>query len=157
MTAVSTLGNPLLLIAVVVFLAGFLFLRRRLRAGSFVAVAFAGGFLLLLAIRGLVGRERPEVHVNPLEESAATPSFPSERALLAAVAYLPAALALGAGMRSPRRQFLLAAASLLVLLIGVSRLYAGVCYPSDVLAGWLAGLTWVLFVQYLTPPASAAT
>ena len=55
-----------------------------------------GGIGLLIAVRALVERERPQVFRNPLEEPAATPSFPSERTFLATIVYLMVPLVLAA-------------------------------------------------------------
>jgi undecaprenyl-diphosphatase len=139
MAVFSFLGSPLVLTLLVVVGLAVLCVRRRHRTGTVLAAAFVGGIGVLIGVRELVGRVRPR---SPLEEAAETPCFPSERAFLATVVCLGLVLLLAPGKRWP-----LVAAGGLVFLIGISRAYIGVCYPSDVVGGWMGGLAWVLACQ----------
>jgi undecaprenyl-diphosphatase len=154
------LGHPLFVLVFSLCTAVFLCSRRRWPAACQVALVLAGGYVLLMLVRNTVGRERPSVFRNPLEESAPTPSFPSERTFLATILFLTLAHLFGSGLgKKPRRRWMVTAGAL-AFLVGVSRMYVGVCYPTDVLAGWLGGLAWVLFCQAVvekwTKPVSPA-
>ena len=75
----------------------------------------------------------------------ATPSFPSGHAMAAAAIYLTLAALVSRLVEERRaKAFVVSVALVLVLLIGVSRVYLGVHWPSDVLAGWTAGLSWAV-------------
>ncbi len=140
LTALGDWAVLLLLTAVVV---GFLLLQGRRRMAGFVVVAMAGGQALATILKVLVARPRPEV--VPHLVSVQTSSFPSGHSMMAAVAYLTLA-ALAARVVAERRLkvYVLAVAMGLTLIVGVTRVYLGVHYPTDVLAGWTAGLAWAL-------------
>ncbi len=94
-------------------------------------------------LKQLFSRPRPDL--VPHESFVYTASFPSGHSMMAAVTYLT----LGALLArvQPRRQvkaYLLVLAALVTLLVGISRVYLGVHWPTDVLAGWAAGAIWAL-------------
>jgi undecaprenyl-diphosphatase len=125
---------------VVFFLAvltGLLIARRRGDA-TFFAVAVAGAMALNFGAKLLFGRARPDLWISLAPENDY--SFPSGHAMgsMATVAAL-IILAWSTRWRWP----VLVIGSLFVALVGVSRLYLGVHYPSDVLTGWLASIAWV--------------
>ena len=120
---------------------GYLALAGHRRAAWLVAVASGGGLVVSTVLKAGFGRDRPDVvpHLAP----AFTASFPSGHSMLAAVVYLTLGALLAVILPGRRiRAYALAVALVLVLLIGLSRVYLGVHYPSDVLAGWAAGLAW---------------
>jgi undecaprenyl-diphosphatase len=113
------------------------------RHAVFVTLASAGGWVLNALLKELFERPRPDV-VPHLRE-VATLSFPSGHALTSAAVYLT----LGALVMEMTRSrlgkiYCMAVAMLATALIGASRVYLGVHYPTDVLAGWLIGLSWAL-------------
>ena len=114
-----------------------LLVARRWREASFAIVALAGSGLLNLGAKAFFRRDRPSLWESIAPESSF--SFPSGHAMgsmtLAAVVVL---LAWGTRWRWP----VLVLALAFTGLVGLSRLYLGVHYPSDVLAGWAAGLAW---------------
>lgn len=116
-------------------------LMRRPREAVFSAIALAGSGLLNLAAKQYFGRERPSLWESISPES--TFSFPSGHAMgsmtLAAVLVLLA-------WRTRWRWWMLALVLPFVLMVGASRIYLGVHYPSDILAGWTAALAWVFGV-----------
>ena len=134
---ISLAGYRYGVIPVDVVLALALLGMRRWREAAFAIVAFAGSALLNIATKALFQRQRPSLWESIAPES--TFSFPSGHAMgsmtLAMVVVL---LAWGTRWRWPA----LVLAFAFTGLVGVSRLYLGVHYPSDVLGGWAAGLAW---------------
>ena len=121
-----------------------LLLRRRWRPAIFASCALGGSALLNLTAKQLFARERPSLWDSIAPET--TFSFPSGHAMgsmtLAAVLVLLA-------WPTRARMWVLPAMLLFVLMVGLSRVYLGVQYPSDILAGWLAALAWVSGVYLL--------
>ncbi|HET6396583.1 MAG TPA: phosphatase PAP2 family protein [Pseudoxanthomonas sp.] len=134
---VSALGFRYGVVPADVVLCVTLLALRRWREGAFATVALAGSGLLNVAAKQFFGRERPALWESVAPE--ATFSFPSGHAMgsmtLMAVVVL---LAWHTRWRWP----LLVAGVAFTGLVGLSRLYLGVHYPSDVLGGWAAGLAW---------------
>jgi undecaprenyl-diphosphatase len=140
MTAISLLGYSILIVELVLALALFLFLRWRHAAG-WLAVSMAGALALDLALKYAFHRPRPQPFFGvPLQSY----SFPSGHALCSFCFY-----AVLAGLIAARtRNFVLrvavgVTAAALIIAIGVSRIYLGMHYPSDVIAGYLAAAVWV--------------
>ncbi|WP_423142815.1 phosphatase PAP2 family protein [Parablastomonas sp. CN1-191] len=136
-------------------IAALLFLRLR-REALVLAGTIIGGWVLDSLAKHVVGRARPTI-VPHLTEAAGT-SFPSGHAFNSAVVYIAIALAFAA--MSPRQSVritLIASAIALTLLIGLSRVWLGVHWPSDVAAGWLGGAGWAFAASALLhKPAKAA-
>ena len=108
---------------------------------AFLLLAIASGSVLSTTLKLLFSRSRPDL-VEQLDRTF-TSSFPSAHAMVSMLAWLTLAAVLTRFVDSPRlRAFIVAAAAALSLLIGSSRVYLGVHWPSDVIAGWLAGLCW---------------
>lgn len=140
MTALG--GGPVLTI-VVTLVSTFLILKRQWRAAALVVVAIVSGSLAIATLKWLFARARPDI-VDHLV-TVTSRSFPSGHAGNSAIVYLTLASLLFPIIRETRlRVFVLVAALLLVATIGVSRVYLGVHWPSDVLAGWLFGTLWAL-------------
>ncbi len=140
MTALG--GGPVLTI-VVTLVSAFLILKRQWRAASLVVVAVVSGSLAIAGLKWFFARARPDL-VDHLV-TVTSKSFPSGHAGNSAIVYLTLAGLVFPVIREARvRVFVLAAALLLVATIGVSRVYLGVHWPSDVLAGWLFGALWAL-------------
>jgi len=120
---------------------GYLWLMDMRRAALYLLVAIGGGLLVRLALKAGFDRPRPEL--VSYGSMVYTSSFPSGHAMLSAVVYLTggAMLAMLHARRSVRI-YILACATLATLLVGISRVYLGVHWPSDVLAGWAGGAAW---------------
>jgi undecaprenyl-diphosphatase len=122
---------------------GFLLIRRTYHAVGFVLVATMGGLVLSLLLKRSFARPRPEL-VSHLS-AVYTSSFPSGHSMLSAVVYLTLGALLARLVEGPALKiYIILVAMLLTLLVGVSRVYMGVHYPTDVLAGWSVGLSWAI-------------
>jgi undecaprenyl-diphosphatase len=137
----TALGSVSVLTTVALAVAGFLVMRRRSLEAGLLALALGGGLVLSEGLKAAFGRERPPDAYRAVE--ALNPSFPSGHALLSAVVYLTlgAMLARSTSNRAIRA-YIISAAMMITLLVGVTRVYLGVHWASDVLAGWCAGAAW---------------
>lgn len=123
--------------------AGYLCLQRRYGLLSVVLVSVVGGTLLSLVIKEAFHRPRPTV--VPHLTDIATSSFPSGHSMLSSVAYLTLAALLARAVPGWKTKiYFLVVAVALTALIGASRVYLGVHYPTDVLAGWGLGSFWAI-------------
>jgi undecaprenyl-diphosphatase len=145
MLEVTTLGNGLVLIMLVVSVSVFLWLTHHRWSVYLLIVGVVGGQLVNNALKGVFARPRPDT--VPGLDDVITPSFPSGHAMTAFIAYGTVAYLVGRlePTRAMRRTTW-GLASFVVLAIGISRVYLGVHYPSDVIAGFVAGLAWLFFV-----------
>lgn len=141
---ITALGSTTVLICVALAAAGQLALRRKWRTILFLAVTIGGGLLLNSLMK--IGFDRPRPDLVPHNTSVYTASFPSGHAMLSAVVYLSlGALLMRLESRRRLRIYIMSVAVFLTFMVGLSRIYLGVHWPSDVLAGWLGGATWALF------------
>jgi undecaprenyl-diphosphatase len=119
----------------------YLLLRRRLRTALFLFVAISGGQLLSSLLK--LGFDRPRPDLVPHGAHVYTASFPSGHAMMTAVVYLTLAALLARSESRPRiKTYLLLLAACVTLAVGISRVYLGVHWPSDVLGGWMIGSAW---------------
>jgi undecaprenyl-diphosphatase len=140
---ITALGSATVLGLTVFTVAGFLLLQGLWRRALFVTLASSGGWFINGALKQLFQRPRPDV-VPHLREIM-TMSFPSGHALQSAVVYLTlGALSMHIAKRRLTKLYCMSVAMLATVLVGASRIYLGVHYPTDVLAGWLIGLSWAL-------------
>jgi len=143
MTDITALGGTTNLTLFSVLAIAFLLLLSRYRHALYMAAATGGGALFGTMLKSHFARARPEVVPHLIEVHSL--SFPSGHALNSAIVYLTLAILLARELKQWRmRIFVVGAAALLVLLIGFTRLYLGVHFPSDVLAGWMLGAGWAL-------------
>lgn len=141
MVNVTALGSGTILTCVVIAVSGLLLVQRLWLTAGLVLAATLGGSIIAGEAKYWVGRPRPEL-VDHLVQVTGL-SFPSGHATNSAIIYLTVAglVAQVAQGRAVRR-YVLGLAMVLVAAIGVSRVYLGVHWPSDVLAGWCAGTGW---------------
>ncbi len=137
----TALGSMAVLITITVATAMFLALAGKIRVALFVLGAIGGGVVLSFAIKHGFERVRPDL--VPHAARVFTASFPSAHSAMAAVTYLTLG-ALLARVQARRRLkvYLVALAVLLTIMVGISRIYLGVHWPTDVLAGWTLGASW---------------
>jgi undecaprenyl-diphosphatase len=138
---ITALGGHAVLTIVTLAVLAYLLLTRRRAAALFVLVAVGGGMLLSTGLK--LGFERPRPDLVPHGARVYTASFPSGHSMLSAVTYLTLGALLARVEKVWRvRIFLVGLAVALTLLVGVSRVYLGVHWPTDVLAGWCGGGAW---------------
>jgi len=136
--AITRAGGPLGASLLALAIAAGLLLARQRRALSFFALAVVGAQLLNLTAKGLLGRTRPALWVSLAPETSS--SFPSGHSMAAAAV----AAAVGFLLWRTRWRWLAVAAGVFWAGgMGWSRMYLGVHYPSDVLAGWVGSVGWV--------------
>ncbi len=153
---VTALGGVPVLACVNLAVAGGFLFRRKFKALAFVLAAVIGGLLLMLLMKEYFSRPRPQV--VPYLCAVDGSSFPSGHSMMSAIVYLTLGVLLASGIAQWRfRLGLLAMALLLAGLVGVSRVCLGVHYPSDVLAGWTAGLVWATFCWLLARKSKRRT
>ena len=139
--AVTTLGNGIVLAGVAAIAAYLLARRRYYTEALLMVLAYAGAQVLSFSLKLAFRRDRP-FFTDPLA-TLSTYSFPSGHATVSIAVYGALTLVLLRRLTGPARIVCLAAAVLLVSLIGFSRLYLGVHFLSDVLAGFSVGLAWL--------------
>jgi undecaprenyl-diphosphatase len=138
---VTALGSVVVLTTSTVLVVGFLLLTRRFGAALFLICASAGGQGLNAGLKWFYGRERPDPAFHWTEIDS--PSFPSGHATSSAVIYLALAVLLARLTdKDSHKAYIIGSALLLSFLVGLTRVYLGVHYPTDVIAGWLVGIAW---------------
>lgn len=139
---VTSLGSFVFLGFVYIAVVVYLMLLRRRGAAILMTAAVIGGTVLSTLLKMWFDRPRPDL------ASAArvfTASFPSGHATLSAVTFLTMGALLSRVEKDPRvKVYVVALAVFLTLVVGVSRVYLGLHYPSDVIAGWFVGCGWAL-------------
>jgi undecaprenyl-diphosphatase len=150
MLDVTALGGTAVLALVVLFSSGLLLVLGRRRTAVFILLVCLGGELLVAGVKAAVGRDRPKDRNRLVVRQPTSGSFPSGHSASSAVIYLTLALVASTPLTGRRgRRYLMACAAALVFLIGVSRVYLGVHYPTDVLGGWAIGVLWALGCRYV--------
>lgn len=139
----TSLGGTGVLVLVVVAVSGYLYLTRNYGSLAILLLAVMGGALISYVLKDFFDRPRPDLFVETMYTANA--SFPSGHALLAAATYFTLGGFLAQVQdRFPLKAFTLFLSLFVVLLVGFSRAYLGVHWPSDVLAGWTVGAVWAL-------------
>ena len=145
MIDITALGGTTVLTLVSMLAISFLLLRGRWRQALLAAFATGAGAIMGKLLKSLFARPRPEVVPHLVEVTSL--SFPSGHSLNSAIVYLTLAVLLARSFEERRlRAYTIVVAVLLVLTIGFSRVYLGVHFPSDVLAGWSIGAAWALMM-----------
>ena len=143
MVDLTSLGGVAVLTLVTFLAAGFLLSSRKPALALFVLASVGGGALVGTLLKSLFLRARPDVVPHLVQVDSA--SFPSGHAMNSAVVYLTLGALLARSMGDRRiRGYLLMVSMLLVVLIGFTRIYVGVHWPTDVLAGWAVGAAWAI-------------
>lgn len=141
MTDITALGGYAILTLLTLAAALYRFARDDRAAGLIILGAVGSGALLGSLLK--LGFDRPRPDIVEHLTHAASSSFPSGHATLSAVAFLTLGALMARGQQNGRvKALVLGGAILLTLLVGFSRIYLGVHWPTDVLAGWCLGAAW---------------
>jgi undecaprenyl-diphosphatase len=139
---ITALGSYAVLSCIVIAVAGFLLMHRLYRMMWLVVLASVSGAILSRILKHFFARERPDL--VPIAGTM-SPSFPSGHSMLSAIIYLSLGVLLAQmAFRRRIKTYFLTVALGMTFLVGISRIYLGVHYPTDVLAGWTVGLVWAL-------------
>lgn len=137
------LGSMAVLWTIAAMVVGFLFLTRKRQSAWVVILSLTSGVAISSLLKWLFARPRPDLVAHAT--TVYTHSFPSGHAMLSAVAYLTIGALLARTQADFHvKLFIWFAGILLTLVVGISRVYLGVHWPSDVLAGWMIGASWAL-------------
>ncbi|WP_423066709.1 phosphatase PAP2 family protein [Devosia sp. CN2-171] len=142
MRDVTALGSFTILGFILLVTVLFLALSGKGRTAVFVAVSVIGGTIASTGLKMLFDRPRPDVEAAT---RVFTASFPSGHATVSAVVFLTLGLLLAEAMTDRRLKiYFIVLGVFVTLCVGISRIYIGVHYPTDVLAGWSLGAAWAL-------------
>ncbi|MFL6306126.1 MAG: phosphatase PAP2 family protein [Candidatus Sulfotelmatobacter sp.] len=140
---ITALGSFAVLAIVLSVVVGYLLLSHKRAAALLVLAAVVGGVAVNDLLKLAFARARPDFVTSSVK--VFTASFPSGHAAMSAITYLTLAALLARTTPSRRlRLYFVTIGIMLTLLVGVSRVYLGVHYPTDVLAGWCLGSAWAL-------------
>jgi undecaprenyl-diphosphatase len=140
---ITALGGVSVLGLVTAIAAGFLILDGKGRMAAFAVVSVVGGSVLSSLLKDVFQRPRPEIVPHVVYSSSS--SFPSGHSMMSAVTYLTLGALLARSLEPKRlKAYFLLLAAFLTCIVGVTRVYLGVHWPTDVLAGWLAGAIWAM-------------
>ena len=140
---ITALGGFTVLALITLFAVGYLAVQRKWADAALILFATIGGTIISESLKTGFARPRPDLVAHIVDTTSM--SFPSGHAMLSAVTYLTiGALIARTQEQQHVRGYVLAAAILLTILIGVSRIYLGVHWPTDVLGGWCLGAAWAL-------------
>lgn len=139
-TALGGMGILILLTAATV---GGYTLQGRYKTALLILIAVLGGLMISLLLKQSFDRPRPDL--VPHGSYVYTKSFPSGHSMLSAITYLTlGSMIVRTRDHKATKIYVMIVSMLITLLVGVSRIYLGVHWPTDVLAGWSAGASWAL-------------
>ena len=140
---ITSLGGVTVLAILTLLATVYLLLDRKTTIAVFLFLSVFSGWLASTGLKIIVARARPDVVPHLVDVNDL--SFPSGHAMVSAVTYLTLGALLARTQRfRATRIFVMGAGIFLATIIGLSRIYLGVHYPTDVLAGWVAGSLWAL-------------
>lgn len=143
MVDLTALGGGPFLTLLTIAAAGFLLAARKWGMATFVVLAIAGGGLAGNLLKWIFVRARPDLVPHLVSVDSA--SFPSAHAMNSAVTFLTLGVLLSRTQKDRRlKAYLMGIAVFLTLIVGFSRVYLGVHWPTDVVAGWAVGAAWAI-------------
>jgi undecaprenyl-diphosphatase len=148
---ITALGSNTVLILLLIGACCYLVLQQKWRTALFLVLASSSGGVTSFLLKAGFDRPRPALLAQQAE--VYTSSFPSSHAMVSAVTFLTLGALLARSEAAMRlKAFLLSMALVLTVIVGASRVYLGVHWPSDVVAGWAAGTAWALAAWMLARP-----
>ena len=145
---ITALGGFTILTILTLSTVAFLAMTRMSHAAMLVAGSVGGGTVISTLLKAAFDRARPDLVPHATE--VFTASFPSGHAMMSAVTYLTLGVLIARFETSRRvKAFAIGLAILLTLLVGASRVYLGVHWPSDVVAGWCVGSSWAILCWFV--------
>jgi len=145
-TDITSLGGTTVLSLITTVSVTYLLMTGRRSTALLQLASVIGGWALSNGLKIGIGRPRPDIVPHLIEVGDL--SFPSGHAMVSAATYLTLGSILS-GLQAGRAEkvFVLAVAVILTVAIGLSRIYLGVHYPSDVVGGWCGGIAWAMLCQ----------
>lgn len=144
----TALGGTAVLTLLTLFISGFLLVSGKKVGAILVPISVAGAAIVMSTLKDLFARTRPDIVPHLVDITSE--SFPSGHAMVATAAYLTLGVIMAEASKRRIGAYVMISAVLVILLIGFSRVYLGVHYPTDVLAGWCAGAAWAMLCWLLT-------
>lgn len=145
---ITALGGVAVLTLITMAVVGFLLVARSPRAAIAVTFAVGGGMLISSLLKYSFDRPRPDL--VPHGSIVYTSSFPSGHSMMAAAVYLTLGTMIARVLPDMRmRAYVISVSVIVSVLVGLSRIYLGVHWPTDVLAGWVLGASWALMCGVL--------
>jgi len=143
MLDLTALGGTAVLSLITLLALGLVAIERNWQRAAYIGVAVGGGSLLSGLLKLDYARPRPTIVAHLVDVSSA--SFPSGHAMNSAIVYLTLGLLCARAVSDFRaKAYVVAVAITLTLIVGVTRVYLGVHWPTDVLGGWAAGAAWAV-------------
>ena len=147
MRDITALGGTTVLTIIALAVSGYLAVTGLRHAAGMVLASVVSGVLLSNSLKLVFARARPDIVPHHAAFYAA--SFPSGHTTLSAIVYLTlAALLCRTQSSAAVKGYILAVGVFLTFIVGISRIFLGVHWPTDVIAGWLVGSTWALLCWF---------
>jgi undecaprenyl-diphosphatase len=144
MRDLTALGGTTVLVMVTLTACGYLVMTGKAQSAYVLAASVIGAMLLSQALKFGFGRPRPDL--VPHGARVYTLSFPSGHAMMSTAVFLTLAALIARTQEKTRvKIFVIAVAVIVAILVGASRVYLGVHWPTDVIAGWAGGTSWAIF------------